>query len=142
MVELLDDEATPEAITAFWSMSTADVKALLAANDLSVTVEELPMPEPPKPSPEMLREVHRRAAELGVSGQIRKRYERRRFRLTVTNVDRFAAAAQVNAAVRIAARELKDFSKRRLVEPGFSVDPPAIHLEQEVVQRLFAAINR
>jgi hypothetical protein len=142
MVELLDENAPADVLKAFWSMSPADVKELLAANDLSVKVEELPMPEPPKSSPEKLREVHERAAELGVKVHIRKRYDRRLFRLTVSNVDRVTAAAHVNAATQVAARELNDFSKQRLVDRGFPVDPPAIHLEQELFQRLLAATDR
>ena len=97
-------------------MTRADLKAALAANGLSVRVQESPSSTPFA--------------------------RKRQFTFTVYNVDRHAAATQANAAAIIAARELRDLRKWRLVYVWGDVDAPPIHLEQELFQRMFLAVNR
>jgi hypothetical protein len=127
MIELLDPEGARPFIQdvdlqvrEFSSISTGDLKALLSANGLSVKVDELSI----------------RPRQSGQRGYGRL------FQLTVYNVDRYAAAAQANAAGRIATRELRGLHKLRIVRFWGDVDPPPIHLEQELFQRMLLTANR
>lgn len=102
------------------SLTTTNVKALLAANDISARVDE-------------------------VSGLADSNPPMRVFTLTFSDVDRHAVAAKANAAGRIVCREFaRTINKLQWhrVNIWGDVAPPQIHLESELLQRVFFAANR
>lgn len=124
-IEKAEIDALPAAIATtlppllsvqeFWPMTRADLKAAFAANGISVRVQESP----------------------------RDPSRKHQFTFTAYNVDRHAAAAQANAAAIIATRELQDLRKWRIVICGWpDINPPPIHVEQDLFQRLLLSANR
>ena len=60
------------------------------------------------------------------------------FDLVVFDRDRYAAASRVDAAARVLQRTLSRPADRRiLLIWAFVTDPPPVHLEKEIFQRIF-----